>query len=106
MDKIIDNKEKIDKLFKELNFNAAELKTMYNRYNSPLKFKEFLSYYDNLMSKLNILYNYIKKLEESIEVKEDSYYNLKLRIDNLADNIHNINHALVKGSYNDLKKFL
>lgn len=106
MSKIIDDKEKIEILFKELNFNAKELKTMYNRYNSPVKFKEFLGYYDNLMSKLNILYSYVKKLEKLVEVKEDSYYNLKNRIDNLADNIHNINYALVKGSYSDLKKYL
>lgn len=43
--KNIDNKVKLDSLFKDLNFNVSELKRMYNKYNSPLKFSEFISYY-------------------------------------------------------------
>lgn len=33
--KNIDNKVKLDSLFKDLNFNVSELKRMYNKYNSP-----------------------------------------------------------------------
>lgn len=45
--KNIDNKGKLDSLFKDLNFNVSELKRMYNKYNSPLKFSEFISYYED-----------------------------------------------------------
>lgn len=102
----INNKEKIDNLFKDLNFKADELKKLYNRYNSSLKFSEFLSYYDDILRRINIIYNYLKELEKRVEVKDDSYYHLKSRIDNLFDNVHSINRAIVTGSINDLKKYL
>lgn len=70
--KNIDNKVKLDSLFKDLNFNVSELKRMYNKYNSPLKFSEFISYYEELVTRMNFLYNYIKKLEELVEIKSDN----------------------------------
>lgn len=70
--KNIDNKVKLDGLFKDLNFNVSELKRMYNKYNSPLKFSEFISYYEELVTRMNFLYNYIKKLEELVEIKSDN----------------------------------
>lgn len=70
--KNIDNKVKLDGLFKDLNFNVSELKRMYNEYNSPLKFSEFISYYEELVTRMNFLYNYIKKLEELVEIKSDN----------------------------------
>lgn len=102
----INNKEKIENLFSDLNFKASELKKLYNRYNSGLKFSEFLSYYDDIVRRINILYNYLKELEKKLDNKEDSYYNLKLRIDNLFDNVHAINRAIVTGSINDLKRYM
>ena len=47
--KNIDNKVKLDSSFKDLNFNVSELKRMYNKYNSPLKFSEFISYYEEYL---------------------------------------------------------
>lgn len=63
--KNIDNKVKLDSLFKDLNFNVSELKRMYNKYNSPLKFSEFISYYEELVTRMNFLYNYIKQFKQS-----------------------------------------
>lgn len=106
MSKTVDDKDKIALLLSNLNFNAEELKTMYNKYNSSIKFKEYLGYHETLMSFINILYNYLKKLEVKIENKEDSYYNIKLRLDNITDNLHTLNSAIVRGNVSDLKRFL
>ncbi len=102
--KNIDNKEKLDSLFKDLNFNVSELKSMYNKYNSPLKFSEFISYYEQLVTRMNFLYNYIKKLEELVEIKSDSLYNINARLDNYRDNIDRINTILSKSDYLNLFK--
>ena len=60
--KNIDNKVKLDSLFKDLNFNVSELKRMYNKYNSPLTFPEFISYKEALVNRMTFLKNYIKNL--------------------------------------------
>lgn len=99
-----DNKVKLDSLFKDLNFNVSELKKMYNKYNSPLKFSEFLSYYEELITRMNFLYNYIKKLEELVEMKSDSLYNMNARLNNYRDNIDRINTILSKSDYLNLFK--
>lgn len=102
--KNIDNKVKLDSLFKDLNFNVSELKRMYNKYNSPLKFSEFISYYEELITRMNFLYNYIKKLEELVEIKSDSLYNINARLDNYRDNIDRINTILSNSDYLNLFK--
>lgn len=102
--KNIDNKEKLDVFFKDLNFKVPALKKMYNKYNSPLKFGEFLGYYEELVQKMNFLYNYTKKLEELVEIKSDSLYNINSRLDNLRDNIDKINDVLSNSNYLNLFK--
>lgn len=102
--KNIDNKKEIDVLFKTLNSKVPELKKMYNKYNSPLKFGEFLAYYDELVHRLNILYSYCKELEEKLEIKNDSLYNINARLDNYRDNIDRINSVLSNSDYLNLFK--
>ena len=102
--KNINNKGKLVSLFKDLNFNVSELKSMYNKYNSPLKFSEFISYYEELVTRMNFLYNYIKKLEELVEIKSDSLYNINARLDNYRDNIDRINTLLSKSDFLNLFK--
>ena len=53
---------------------------------------------------MNFLYNYIKKLEELVEIKSDSLYNINARLDNYRDNIDRINTLLSKSDFLNLFK--